>query len=87
MKAFSRFVTMLGSEFNRYLMQHPERTKQVPRNALVVFQVEGEEAFNQWSRETALKNREKSQPVVYISVKGWREQPCLDGIRIKRRVA
>ena len=87
MKVYSQFVAMLGSEFHRYMMQHPGKVKQVPRNALVIFQVEGEEAFNRWSKETSLKDREESQPVIYISVKGWREQPSLDVIRITRRVA
>ena len=86
-KAYSRFVAMLGSEFHRYLMQHPEKVKQIPGNALVIFQVEGEENFNRWSQETALKNREKGQPAVYISVRSWREQPSLDVVRIKRAVA
>jgi len=87
MKAYSRFVAMLGSEFHRYLMRHPEKGKQIPRGALVVFQVDGEEVFNRWSRETALRNRARRQSVVYISVKGWREQSALDVVSIRRQVA
>ena len=46
--------------------------EQTPHNALVVFQVEGNEEFNRWSRELAKKNKEKDQNVIFVRVKGLR---------------
>ena len=87
MKEYSGFVAMLSTEFHRYLLQHPGQDEQIPPNGMVIFQVGGEEAFNRWSQETALKNREGDQPVVYVSVASWREQPSLDVVRIQPMVA
>lgn len=84
---YSRFAAMLGSEFQRYLMQHPEKAKRIPRNALIIFQVEGEEGFNQWAKQIGLKNREHGQRVVSISVNGWREESSLQVVKITPMVA
>ena len=84
---YSRFAAMLGSEFQRYLMQHPEKSKRIPRNALAIFQVEGEEGFNLWGKQVALKNRERGQRVIYVSVKGWRNESSLHVVKITPMVA
>jgi hypothetical protein len=87
MKAFSRFAGMLATELHRYLVDHPGKGRQIPRNALVIFQVAGEDAFNKWSQQVALRNREKGQPIVYVSVKGWRGRSALHAVHIRRKVA
>jgi len=37
-------------EFERYIAEHPSSATRIPRNATVVLQVKGDEAFNRWSR-------------------------------------
>jgi len=39
----------LVKEFDRYVLEHPEFAENIPDNALVVMQLEGDEEFNQWS--------------------------------------
>lgn len=65
-------------------MENSEIEGRIPKGALIVFQVEGEERFNKWSRETSLKNREKGQPVVTVVVQGWREAPFLEEVRVEK---
>ena len=68
MSNYNNFLTMISTEFHRYLMENNEFANNIPVNALVIFQVEGEDAFNHGHRKTSLKNRETGQPgsVKYI---------------------
>lgn len=59
---------MLGAEFDRYILDHPEFANDIPDNALVVMQMDGDESFNQWAQETAEQVAEKGQPMVYITI-------------------
>ena len=55
MNSPNRFVdknTMLVREFDRYVLEHPEFAENIPDNALVVMQIEGDEEFNGWARRT-----------------------------------
>ena len=72
MESFKKLTAVLSSEFDKYLLEHLDVGEQIPRNALVVFQVEGNEEYNRWSRELAEKYREKNQNVVFVRVKGLR---------------
>lgn len=66
-----RFVeknSMMVREFDRYILEHPEFSERIPNNALIVMQIEGDEEFNQWAKETALKVAEKDQPKVYVTI-------------------
>jgi hypothetical protein len=66
-----RFVeknSMLVKEFDKYILEHPEFAGQLPDNALVVMQIEGDEDFNNWARETARGVAEKDNPIVYIRI-------------------
>jgi hypothetical protein len=51
-------------------------------DALVVFQVDGEESFNNWHKEMSLRNREADQTIMYIHVKKWRQHSAIEGIRV-----
>jgi hypothetical protein len=71
MTSEKRFVeknSMLVREFDRYILEHPEFADQLPYNALVVMQVEGDEEFNYWARETARRAAEENTPVVYVTI-------------------
>lgn len=87
MKAYSKLVAMLSSEFQKYLMRHPEVEEQIPLNALIIFQIAGEDAFNKWSEAVTLRNREKNQHVITITVQRWRETPSLEDVQVKEFVA
>jgi len=64
--------SILVTEFDRYVMEHPEFAAEIPRNAQIVLQIEGDEEYNQWSRHIAEKQREPEQSVVFVKVKGLR---------------
>ena len=71
MNSSNRFVdknTMLVREFDRYVLEHPEFAENIPDNALVVMQIEGDEEFNGWARRTGQSAAEKENPIVYVTV-------------------
>ncbi len=61
---------ILVTEFDRYVVEHPEFAEKIPQNAQIVLQVEGDDEYNRWSRELADRQREPGQAVVYVKVKG-----------------
>ncbi len=67
-KRFVEKNTMLIKEFDKYILEHPEFANEIPNNALVVMQIEGDEEFNLWARETAPSVAEKDNPIVYITI-------------------
>jgi hypothetical protein len=67
-KRFLEKNSMLVKEFDRYILEHPEFAEQFPNNALVVMQIDGDEEFNDWARETAHRAAEKDTPIVYVTV-------------------
>ncbi|MBI3582133.1 MAG: hypothetical protein HY098_08710 [Nitrospinae bacterium] len=60
--------SMLVREFDRYIIEYPDFAEKIPENALVVMQMEGDDQFNQWAKETSLKAADKGQPVVFITI-------------------
>ncbi len=78
MNKYAEFLAMVSTEFHRYLMENEELAGKIPANALIVFQIEGEEGFNNWHKETSLKNKETDQPVMYIYVKKWRKHSSIE---------
>lgn len=61
---------ILVTEFDRYVVEHPEFAVSIPRNAQIVLQFEGDEEYNNWSIQLAERQREPGQRVVYVKVKG-----------------
>ena len=60
--------SMLGAEFDKYILEHPEFADDIPDNALVVMQIDDDEAFNNWAKDTAKHVCEKGQLVVYVTI-------------------
>lgn len=58
----------VSTEFDRYVLSHPEIAEKIPQNALVVFLLENEPEFNEKALEIAHKQREPNQPVVKVKV-------------------
>jgi hypothetical protein len=70
MDVLERKHAIFVTEFDRYVIEHPEFAVKIPPNAQIVLQVEGDEEYNEWSRQLAEKQREQGQPVIYVKVKG-----------------
>jgi len=67
-KRFVEKNVMLVKEFDKYILEHPEFADEIPNNALVVMQLEGDDEFNNWARETARSVVEKDNPLVYVTI-------------------
>lgn len=72
---YHKLNSRLGIEFDRYVLEHPEFSARIPKNAQVVLQLEGETGFNRWARGLARRQRERGQPVVLVKVRGLRRMP------------
>jgi len=66
---FQEKNTTLVREFDRYILEHPGFAEQIPDNALVVMQIEGDEEFNNWAKEAARQASEKETLIVYIRIR------------------
>jgi hypothetical protein len=82
MSNYTDFLGMVSTEFHRYLMENDEFAEDIPTNALVIFQVKGENDFNNWHKEMSLKNREADQPIIYVYLKKWRQHSSIEEIRL-----
>ncbi|MBI4645392.1 MAG: hypothetical protein HY738_02070 [Bacteroidia bacterium] len=69
MNIYEKRNTILGMEFDRYIREHPEFGESIPQNAHVVLLIEGDKEFNEWSTKLAIKQAEKNQPIVYVTIK------------------
>ncbi len=67
-KRFVEKNTMLVREFDRYIQEYPDFSDKLPNNALIVMQIEGDEEFNKWAKETAKKVVEQDSPTVYVTI-------------------
>jgi len=67
-KRFVEKNSMLVKEFDRYILEHTEFADKIPDNALVVMQIQGDEEFNNWAKETAQAVAEKDNPIVYVTI-------------------
>ena len=83
MNNYTDYLVMLSTEFHRYMMENEEFTESIPANALVIFQVEAEDDFNDWHKETSLKNREAGQPIIYVYVKKWRKHSSIEELNVE----
>jgi hypothetical protein len=66
---FQKLNAELGVEFDRYVAEHPAWAhKYVPSGAKVVLEIEGNAAFNAWSRQLAKRTQGADQPVVFVRI-------------------
>jgi hypothetical protein len=56
-------------EFEKYVLEHPEITEKIPRDAVVFMKVIGDEKFNGWSERRARKQARKRVPLIFVTVK------------------
>lgn len=86
MSNYTNFLTMVSTEFHRYLMENEEFAAKIPANAMVIFQVEGEDDFNRWHKETSLRNKESDQLVIFVYVKKWRKHSSIEELKLAEAV-
>jgi hypothetical protein len=56
-------------EFERYVSEHPAFAKKIPDDAMLVFQVKGDAAFNEWSRRVGEKQaKQQRNSIVQITI-------------------
>ena len=79
---YNKFTAMLASEFHRYLLEDEKRAPQLPEDVLLIFQVDGEDDFNRWHKETSLRNKEADQPVAYVRLKKWRLHSIIEDMTL-----
>ncbi|MFH1293727.1 MAG: DUF5647 family protein [Pseudomonadota bacterium] len=72
----------LSTEFEFYLLEHPELEEQIPDNSLIVFQPEYDPELSKTNLEIATRNREKNQPVVHVKVQRLLKSR-IDGLELK----
>jgi len=87
MNSHTNFLAMISTEFHRYLMENEEFAVNIPPNALVIFQVEREDEFNSWHKDTSLRNRQEGQPIIYVYVKRWRMHSSIEEIKVANAIA
>ena len=59
---------ILSTEFDRYVLEHPEFADKIPENAQVVLLPEDDLELRQKNIEIAEAQREPGQPVVYVEI-------------------
>ncbi len=82
MSNHTNFLAMISTEFHKYLMENERFADKIPANAMIIFQIEGEDDFNKWHEDTSLRNREADQPVVYVYVKKWRKHSSIEEVSL-----
>jgi hypothetical protein len=87
MSDYNKFTTMLASELHRYLMEDEDKACMLPENAVIVFQVDGEEDFNRWHKEMTLRNMEAGQSVAYVHLKKWRLHSVIEDMTLIGAIA
>ena len=87
MNDYSKFATMISSEFHRYVMENEKCGDMLPGNGLVIFQVEGEDDFNRWHKDISLKNHEAGQTITYVHLKKWRFHSAIEDMAFIKATA
>jgi hypothetical protein len=59
----------LSLEFQKFLVQHPETARQIPKDAVIVFQLDRNAAFNRWAKALAEKYVRSGKKVVKLRVR------------------
>ena len=72
----------LSTEFELYLLDHPELEQEIPNNALIVLLPEYDAELSKTNLEIAARNREGKQPIVYVRVQRLRKSR-IEGLELK----
>ncbi len=69
MNTFEQKNAELIKAFNRYVREHPKFAEQIPNEAIVILQLEGDEEFNMWARQLAEGRQSEGHPVILVKIK------------------
>lgn len=72
----------LSTEFELYLLDHPELEQEIPNNTLIVLLPEYDPELSKANLDIAARNREEKQPVVYVRVHRLRKSR-IEGLELK----
>ncbi|HSE87087.1 MAG TPA: DUF5647 family protein [Candidatus Binatia bacterium] len=86
-KSFAYKNIVLNTEFNKYLVEHPEVADKIPDNALVVLLPEDDPSLCRKNLALARRYREKNQPVVHVRVKKLAPPPKSRLVQPRLKVA
>lgn len=64
----------LSTEFDRYVLEHPDFADKIPLDALVVLLPKYDKELCDYNLKVAKKNREPGQAVVYVQIDGMKPQ-------------
>lgn len=78
---------VLNTEFNKYLVEHPEVADKIPNDALVVILPDDDPALSRRNLSLARRHREKNQPVVHVRVKKLAPPPKSRLVQPRLKVA
>ncbi|MEK6678600.1 MAG: DUF5647 family protein [Nitrospirota bacterium] len=62
----------LSTEFELYLLEHPEIEEKIPDNAMIVLVPDYDKELAEKNTELAEANKELGQPIVYVRVERLR---------------
>jgi hypothetical protein len=62
----------ISHEFSRYVLNHPELEEKIPADAVMVFILESDPELSKYNLEMAQRQREPSQRLVFVKIKGLR---------------
>lgn len=77
----------LTFEFEKYVLEHPNFARRIPRNAIVSMRIDGDEPFNRWSQRLAEKhaNGKKNRPVFLVKIKKMKPAASrIEQLRVER---
>ena len=78
---------VLNTEFNKYLVEHPEFADKIPNNALVVILPDDDPALCRKNLALAQRHRGKDQAVVHVRVKKLAPPPRSRLVQPRLKVA
>ena len=85
MNVYEKKNSELIKEFNRYVREHPDFADDIPKNAIVVMQLEKDARFSQRSRRLAKSHAVDGQPVVYVHIQKLRPlRSRIEKLELKR---
>lgn len=59
----------LSFEFTRYLLDHPELERKIPKGAQVVLLPDYDEELKRFNLKNSRRRQEEDQPVIYVRIK------------------
>lgn len=74
----------LSTEFDRYILAHPEVAERIPPDALIVFTLQDDPEFSRQSVALARAQREPHQPTIVVNVQTLR--PAMESRLVNPRI-